>query len=280
MQHLAGKTAFITGGAGGIGFGMARAFAAEGMQVALGDLTEADLTQLPPGTAMNVHVDVTDLESVRAAVAQVIERFGAIDVVCANAGVGGGGGHVAADEYTVWNRVMAVNLDGVVHTVKSTVPAMRERGAGGHVVVTSSVAGVTALPYEFGAYTTSKFAVRGLGESLRLSLAEEGIGVSILCPGLTNTGILDEANDDGNVEFERVSGAMDPIEVGWAVVRGIRENAPYIFSHGEFADEFRTLFDEIVAAVPADQAVPADRAAFERGRRELCDRLRHLPALD
>lgn len=279
MQHLEGKTAFVTGGAGGIGFGMARAFVAEGMRVALGDLAEADLSALPPDSAMNVHVDVTDLDSVRAAVAAVHERFGAIDVVCANAGIGGGGGHVAADEYEVWNRVMAVNLDGVVHTIKSTVPAMRERGAGGHVVVTSSVAGVTALPFEFGAYTTSKFAVRGLGESLRLSLAEEGIGVSILCPGLTNTGILDETNDDGNVEFQRVEGAMDPIEVGWAVVRGIRENAPYIFSHGEFADEFRRLFDEIVDAVPVDQAVPDDRAAFERGRRELCDRLRHLPAL-
>ena len=73
---------------------------------------------------------------------------------------------------------------------------------------------------------------------------------------------------------------MDPIEVGYAVVRGIRENRPYIFSHGEFADEFRSLFDEIVAAVPVDQAVPADRAKFERGRRDLCDRLRHLPAID
>lgn len=279
MQHLEGKTAFITGGAGGIGLGMARAFTAEGMRVALADLGEADLSVLPPGSAMNVHVDVTDLDSVRAAVAAATERFGAIDVVCANAGIGGGGGHVADDEYEVWNRVMRVNLDGVVHTVKSTVPAMRERGAGGHVVVTSSVAGVTALPYEFGAYTTSKFAVRGLGESLRLSLAEEGIGVSILCPGLTNTGILHEGNEDGNVDFSSSTGAMDPIEVGWAVVRGIRANAPYIFSHGEFADEFRQLFDEIVAAVPADQAVPADRAAFERGRRELCDRLRHLPAL-
>ena len=156
---------------------------------------------------------------------------------------------------------------------------MRERAAGGHVVVTSSVAGITALPYEHGAYTTSKFAVRGLGESLRLSLAEEGIGVSILCPGLTDTGMLG-AGDEESIEFEPIAGAMDPIEVGYAVVRGIRENAAYIFSHGEFADEFRALFDEIAAAVPTDQAVPPDRALFERGRRDLCDRLRHLPALD
>jgi NAD(P)-dependent dehydrogenase (short-subunit alcohol dehydrogenase family) len=174
---------------------------------------------------------------------------------------------------------MAVNLDGVVNTVKATVPGIRQRGVGGHVVVTSSVAGITALPFEHGAYTTSKFAVRGLGESLRLSLAEEGIGVSILCPGLTDTAILGQASDE-TVEFGRISGAMNPLQVGYAVVRGIRENAPYIFSHAEFADEFRMLFDELVAAIPVDQAVPADRAEFELGRRRLCDELRHLPALD
>ena len=122
---------------------------------------------------------------------------------------------------------MRVNLDGVVDTVKATVPAMRERAAGGHVVVTSSVAGVTALPYEHGAYTTSKFAVHGLGESLRLSLAEEGIGVSILCPGLTDTGML-AADESQSVEFEPIAGAMDPIEVGYAVVRGIHENGLHL----------------------------------------------------
>jgi hypothetical protein len=73
---------------------------------------------------------------------------------------------------------------------------------------------------------------------------------------------------------------MDPLDVGYAVVRGVRENAPYIFTHSEFADEFRTLFDELVAALPTDQAVPADRMVFEKGRRDLCDGLRHLPALD
>lgn len=278
MQQLEGRTAFITGGASGIGHGMAIAFAAEGMRVAIADLDEPDLSRFAPGVAMSVRVDVTDRESVRSGVDEVVERFGAIDVVCANAGVGGGGGHAADDEYVGWQRVMSVNLDGVVHTVKATVPAMRARGGGGHVVITSSVAGITALPYEHGAYTTSKFAVRGLGESLRLSLAEEGIGVSILCPGLTDTAILG-GGDEETVEFERIEGAMAPVDVGRAVVRGIRANAPYIFTHGEFADEFRQLFDEIVAAVPADQVVPADRAQFERSRRDLCDRLRHLPAL-
>ncbi|HET8785970.1 MAG TPA: SDR family NAD(P)-dependent oxidoreductase [Candidatus Limnocylindrales bacterium] len=206
-------------------------------------------------------------------------RVATIDVVCANAGIGGGGAAVADPSYDGWERVMAVNLDGVVNTVKAIVPGMRERARGGHVVITSSVAGITALPYEHGAYTTSKFAVRGLGESLRLSLAEEDIGVSILCPGLTDTGILGGSSED-TVEFQRIDGAMDPLEVGYAVVRGIRENAPYIFTHAEFADEFQSLLEAIVAAVPTDQAVPPDRAAFELARRELCDRLRDLPAFD
>jgi NAD(P)-dependent dehydrogenase (short-subunit alcohol dehydrogenase family) len=278
MQQLAGKTAFVTGGASGIGLGMVRAFLAEGMRVAVADIHDPPQGALDASDVLSVRVDVTDRESVAVGVRHAVDRFGAVDVVCANAGIGGGGGAVADPSFEGWERVMAVNLDGVVNTVKATVPAMRERGMGGHVVITSSVAGITALPYEHGAYTTSKFAVRGLGESLRLSLAEEGIGVSILCPGLTDTGILGSSSDE-TVEFQRIDGAMDPLEVGYAVVRGIRENAPYIFTHAEFADEFRSLFDAIVAAVPTDQAVPPDRAAFEQARRDLCDRLRDLPAI-
>ena len=88
--------------------------------------------------------------------------------------------------------------------------------------------------------------------------------------------------NEGNPDalFNSMDGAMDPIEVGRAVVRGIRENLPYILSHGEFRDEIQTLFDEIIEAFPTDQAVPAARAEFERGRRELCDSLRDLPVID
>jgi len=285
VRNLAGKTALITGGASGIGAGIGRAFRDEGMRIVIADLTVIDDVVDDAGgdgaadDTLSVMMDVTDLESVRAGVAAAIERFGAIDVVCANAGIGGGGAAVADPSFDGWRRVMAVNLDGVVNTVKATLPAMRERAAGGHVVITSSVAGLTALPFEHGAYTTSKFAVRGLGESLRLSVAEEGIGVSILCPGLTDTGILGGGEEE-TVEFSRIEGAMDPLEVGRAVVRGIRDNAPYIFTHAEFADEFRSLFDALVDAVPRDQAVPPDRAEFERTRRDLCDSLRYLPAID
>jgi len=238
-----------------------------------------------------LRVDVTDRTSVADAAEAATAAFGRIHVLCNNAGIAGGGA-VADPSFVDWDRAMAVNLGGAVNVIKTFVPLIREHASGGHIVNTSSIAGITALPHEGGAYTTAKFAVRGLSESLRLSLAPEGIGVSVLCPGLTRTRILDSPDredpgakpmsreGDPDAMFNSLEGAMDPIDVGRAVVRGIRENLPYILTHGEFRDEVRDLFDEIVAAFPTDQAVPAARAAFERGRRQMCDGLRHLPVID
>jgi len=295
VRNFAGKTAFITGGASGIGLGIAKALLSEGMNVVVADVSERNIAaaraELPETGVEIVHVDVTDRGSVADAAGAALDAFGRIHVLCNNAGIAGGGA-VADPSFVDWDRAMAVNLGGAVNVVKTFVPLIREHGGGGHVVNTSSIAGVTALPYEGGAYTTAKFAVRGLSESLRLSLAPEGIGVSLLCPGLTRTRIMDAPDredpgakpmsreGDPDALFNSLEGAMDPIEVGRAVVRGIRENLPYILTHGEFRDEIRALFDEIVEAFPTDQAVPEARAAFERGRRELCDGLRHLPVID
>ena len=295
MRNFAGKTAFITGGASGIGLGMAKAMLSEGMNVVIADVNDRNIAaaraELPEAGVEIVHVDVTDRGSVADAARSAVAAFGSIHVLCNNAGIAGGGA-VADPSFVDWDRAMAVNLGGAVNVVKTFVPLIRQHGAGGHIVNTSSIAGITALPGEGGAYTTAKFAVRGLSESLRLSLAPEGIGVSVLCPGLTRTRIMDSPDrqdpgakpmsreGDPDALFNSLEGAMDPIEVGRAVVRGIRENLPYILTHSEFRDEVRSLFDEIVEAFPVDQAVPEARAAFERGRRELCDRLRHLPVID
>ena len=295
MRNFAGKTAFITGGASGIGLGIAKALLSEGMNVVVGDVSERNIAaaraELPEAGVEIVQVDVTDRGSVAEAARTAVAAFGRIHVLCNNAGIAGGGA-VADPSFIDWDRAMAVNLGGAVNVLKTLVPLIREHGEGGHVVNTSSIAGVIALPYEGGAYTTAKFAVRGLSESLRLSLAPEGIGVSVLCPGLTRTRIMDSPDrqdpgakpmsreGDPDALFNSLDGAMDPVEVGRAVVRGIRDNLPYILTHGEFRDEVRALFDEIVEAFPVDQAVPEARAAFERGRRELCDGLRHLPVID
>lgn len=295
VRNFAGKTAFVTGGASGIGLGISKALLSEEMNVVVGDVDESHIAdaraQLDGASVKFVRVDVTDRDSVANAAQSAAAAFGQVHVLCNNAGIAGGGA-VADPGFADWDWAMAVNLGGVVNVIKTFVPLIRQHRSGGHIVNTSSIAGITALPYEGGAYTTAKFAVRGLSESLRLSLAPEGIGVSVLCPGLTDTRILDApTREDPNSKpmardgdpaalFNSMDGAMDPIEVGRAVVRGIRENVPYILSHGEFRDEVRSLFDEIVSAFPTDQAVPEARAAFERGRRELCDSLRDLPVID
>jgi len=274
---------------------MAKAMLSEGMNVVIADVNDRNIAaaraELPEAGVEIVHVDVTDRGSVADAARSAVAAFGSIHVLCNNAGIAGGGA-VADPSFVDWDRAMAVNLGGAVNVVKTFVPLIRQHGAGGHIVNTSSIAGITALPGEGGAYTTAKFAVRGLSESLRLSLAPEGIGVSVLCPGLTRTRIMDSPDrqdpgakpmsreGDPDALFNSLEGAMDPIEVGRAVVSGIRENLPYILTHSEFRDEVRSLFDEIVEAFPVDQAVPEARAAFERGRRELCDGLRHLPVID
>jgi len=274
---------------------MAKAMLSEGMNVVIADVNDRNIAaaraELPEAGVEIVHIDVTDRGSVADAARRAVAAFGSIHVLCNNAGIAGGGA-VADPSFVDWDRAMAVNLGGAVNVVKTFVPLIRQHGAGGHIVNTSSIAGITALPGEGGAYTTAKFAVRGLSESLRLSLAPEGIGVSVLCPGLTRTRIMDSPDrqdpgakpmsreGDPDALFNSLEGAMDPIEVGRAVVRGIRENLPYILTHSEFRDEVRSLFDEIVEAFPVDQAVPEARAAFERGRRELCDGLRHLPVID
>ncbi|MEP7203101.1 MAG: SDR family NAD(P)-dependent oxidoreductase [Ilumatobacteraceae bacterium] len=295
MRTFTGKTAFVTGGASGIGLGISKALLSEGMNVVIGDVNESHIAdarvEFVDAHVEFITVDVTDRESVAAAAEATVAAFGAVHVLCNNAGIAGGGA-VADPGFTDWDRAMAVNLGGAVNVVKTFVPLIRHHGGGGHVVNTSSIAGITALPFEGGAYTTAKFAVRGLSESLRLSLAPEGIGVSVLCPGLTRTRILDapEREDpdvkpmaregDPDALFNSMDGAMEPIDVGRAVVRGIRENLFYILSHGEFRDEVESIFNEILDAFPTDQAVPEARAEFERGRRELCDGLRGLPVID
>ncbi len=138
------------------------------------------------------------------------------------------------------------------------------------------MAGLIPLPDTGGIYAASKFAVRGLTDSLRLNLAKDGIGVSTLCPGLTRSRIMSTASADGaapeaDALFNDMAGAMDPLELGEAVLRGIKANTPYILPHGEFKAEVREIFDEILELFPEGQDVPEARLAFERRRREVTE---------
>lgn len=288
MQDLEGKVAFITGGANGIGFGMARAFLAEGMKVVIADWNDAHLakardTLKGSNAAHFVKTNVADRANLKAAVDEALGAFGKIHVLCNNAGVNGGG---AADdpEFEDFDRVMAVNFGGVLNGTKLIAPIIKAQGEGGHVVCTSSMAGVVPL-IGFAAYSASKYAVRGYAESLRMQLAPLGIGVSCLFPGATRTGMLfppedrpeldfheAEANDFQKALWEAARTGVDPLDTGRAVVEAIRENRFHIFTNREFLDEVKELNREMEAAFPV-QDPPAGRAKFESMRADLARNL-------
>jgi len=288
MKHFSGRVAFVTGGASGIGYGLVQNFLGLGMKVIAVDFNREYLQEKRQALAGrdDVHfidADVGDRDQVRAAAAEAVRRFGRIHVLCNNAGVGGGGDTHEPD-FDPWDRALRVNLGGVVNGVKIIAPLILAHGEGGHIVNTSSMAGIVPLPLPgLGAYQTAKFAVRGFTESLRMSLAPHGIGVSCLFPGGTRTRIIEAgARNDAErmAAAEMTASWMDPVELGAQVVEGIRRNAPYILTHVEFRDEVRELCGMLDAAFPREQEVPADRRAFEDRRRAMIEQLRALPVKD
>ena len=284
MQDLAGKVAFITGGANGIGFGMVRAFLSEGMKVVIADWSGPNLEKakaaLKGGNAVAfVRTNVADRSDLQSAVDEALSVFGKIHVLCNNAGVNGGG---TADDpdFDAWDKAMAVNLGGVINGSKLIVPIIKAQGEGGHVVCTSSMAGVVPLP-GLAAYSTAKYAVRGFAESLRMQLAPLGIGVSCLFPGATRTGMLfapedkpeDAIDEAGATDFQKAlwdaaRSAIDPLDTGRAVVEAIKENRFHIFTNREFLAEVIERNREMEAAFP-EQDPPPGRVRFETLRAEM-----------
>ena len=269
MEKFAGRVAVITGGASGIGLGIARAAAAAGMRVALLDIEETALDEakraLAAGGALfTVRADVSDPASLAAAAEHVLARFGRIDVICNNAGVLAQG-PLADSTGRDWEWLVGVNLLGVVHGMRVFVPHLRAHGEGGHVVNTASVAGLSALP-GLGIYTVTKHAVVALSEVLREELAPEGIGVSVLCPGGVRTRIHEAGRNRpavlGGPDAAHAAPAeaivqdgMDPVAVGERVLRAIRDNELYVLTHPEFRALFAARAEAILAAY--------DRAAKE-----------------
>jgi len=280
MDDFKGKTAFITGGAAGIGLAMAREFLQAGAQVVIADIREDALEKavksLASGT--NVHairLDVTD----RTAWSRVMANIGKVHILCANAGIFIGGPTQDAT-YDDWDFCLGINLGGVVNAVRSVVPHMIAQGEGGHIVLTSSINGLFASG-AVGPYTASKFAVTGIGECLRMNLAPHGISVSILCPGpvasdlfestpavrpksLSDTGAhLVKTDERDPVSQEIFAGAMSTDEVGRRVMQGIRRNDLYIVTHAEIRDVLEARMKALLAALPAEP-VPATRAKSAR----------------
>lgn len=290
MKNLSGRVAFITGGASGIGLGIARSFLRAGIRVAIADVSREHLddaaAQLAtePGEHLLLQLDVTDRAAFARAADAAEQRFGKVHLLCNNAGIGSGPAMLTAT-FEDWDRMIGINLMGVVNGIVTFLPRILAHGEGGYVVNTSSMAGILPMPEPGGIYTTTKFAVRGMTESLRMALAPKGIGAAVLCPGLTKTRILDrarEAKKQGKAAtlsagfVDAQLNAMDPLFVGQAVLEGIERNDGYILPHGEFIDEVHAMHEEIEAAFRTDLPCHPERAAFEKVRRGMCDTARAL----
>lgn len=287
MKDFAGRTAFITGGANGIGLGLARALVAEGCNVVVADIRQesidAALKSLPGAQVMGVRMDVASRADFARAATAVEARFGAVTLLFNNAGINLFQ-TIEESSFDDWDWVLGVNFHGVVNGVATFVPRMVTAGKGGYVVTTASMASFLAAGVP-GIYNTTKFAVRGMSESLRASLAPKGIGVSVLCPGLVKSYIyasddirpaalkggakpVDAANVKRLADIHEFG--MEPDVIAARTLEAMRENRFHIFSHPEFRDELRELFDEILADF-RDYPVDAGhdkRVGFEKMRRE------------
>jgi NAD(P)-dependent dehydrogenase (short-subunit alcohol dehydrogenase family) len=266
MQELRGRVAVITGAGSGIGRGMALAFADAGMHVVAADVdgkaARAVADELAErGVRSLAHeVDVSDRAAMGALADRVYTELGAVHVLCNNAGIATGGPvqEMADDD---WGWVLAVNLHGVVHGLQAFVPRMQAQQGEAHIVNTASMAGLVAYP-GLTAYTTTKFAVVGLSESIRQDLEPFGIGVSVLCPGLVSTRIFDSGRNrprrfggpkplaEGAGQALRERG-IDPLEVGRAVCEAVRRNEPYIFTHPQARASVAERFDAVLRAFDA-----------------------------
>ncbi|RJT21207.1 SDR family NAD(P)-dependent oxidoreductase [Chakrabartia godavariana] len=287
MIEFAGRTAFITGGANGIGIGLVRALLAEGCKVAIADIREDSIEQalksLDNQMVMGVQVDVSQRDAMAKAADEVEAKFGPVSLLFNNAGINLFQS-IEDSSYSDWDWVMGVNLHGPINGVMTFVPRMIAAGNGGYIVNTASMAGWLAAGSP-GIYNTTKFAVRGMSESLRSSLAPHGIGVSILCPGLVKSYIyasddvrpkelLDGAKPVDTENVKRLADfhefGMEPDVIAARVLDGMRENRAYIFSHPEFKDEVADLFQEYLADFrdyPNDPGFEK-RIGFEKFRRE------------
>jgi NAD(P)-dependent dehydrogenase (short-subunit alcohol dehydrogenase family) len=279
-----GKTALITGGVSGIGFGIARAFSNAGIDLILTYRDEthreaaaawfAEQHRPPPRF---IKLDVTD----RARWTEVAAEVGTLHVLVNNAGVSVFGPTDEAS-HADYDWIMGVNFGGPVNALIALLPEMKAHGEGGHVVNVASMAAFCAGP-QAGIYTASKFALRGLTECLRYNLAPHGIGVSLMCPGLTRTNAWDSAlkRPDAfaksgfapadRVELEQFGKGfdfgMDPLEVGEKTLAGMSANKGLILTHPDHREDFAEIAAELMAALP-DEPIPEGRAHIEALRRE------------
>lgn len=259
METLRDRVGVVTGAASGIGRALAIGLAEEGASVVLADVEAEPLAESAALVAalgvecLPVVTDVTDAGSVAALAEATVDRFGAVHVLCNNAGVGGGG--LIKDQQLVdWQWVIDVNLWGVVNGIHAFLPLLRQAPEA-HIMSTASVAGLTATP-GLGPYNATKFAVVAIMETLHHELAQDdeaNVGVSVLCPGVVKTNIVtaqrnrpehlkrERANERPRTDARRrnanvaaaVAAGMEPADVAAKVVQAMKDRQFWVLSHPE-----------------------------------------------
>jgi len=270
VQELAGKVAFITGGGSGVALGQAKVFAGEaGMKVVIADIRQDHLDEAMAyfrSKNLPVHpirLDITDREAYVRAADEAERVFGPVDLLCNTAGVSQFG-PVEQATYDDWDWQIDVNLKGMINGVQTFLPRMIDRGQGGHIVNTASMSAFVALP-NTAIYCTTKYAVRGYTESLRIELEKFGIGVSLLCPGGVNTNIHESvlARPDRYARtgyygadpevFKRlksvIESGIDPVDLARIVLEAVRRNDFWILPYPEFIPTLEQYNEQVIAAL-------------------------------
>ncbi len=276
MTDVAGRTAFITGGANGIGLGIARAFASAGAKLALVDIEPEALgrakEELSAVTQVETHIlDVRDREAYARVADEVEAALGPVSLLFNNAGVAGGApAHKLT--YQLWDWGIGINLIGVINGIQTFLPRMAERSLGGQIVNTASGAGLVASGSGV-LYNTAKFGVVGLTEALRLELAPMNIGTTVLCPGPVATDIIArtrglqpraksslaaEERDSAVARSGRMTNwlanGVPPDDVGRMVLDAVLNNRLYIHTDRVMYAGIEARTREILAAMPAEEA--------------------------
>ncbi len=277
MRDIAGKTAFVTGGGSGIGLAMARALAREGARVVITDIDAARLqagaeTLAADGAdALAVQLDVTDPASWDAAKAEA-DAFGPVSILCSNAGVGGGSGAFESYDPEVWRWNYAVNADAHLHACRTFLGDMKARGEPAHLLITASMVAIVPPPISV-AYISSKFAALGIAMALRNELSTTNVGISVLCPGMVATSIVETTRTLRPVQQEVgdaaatsqamqavLAGGMPPGPIGDHVVRAIKAGDFFVFTHPEWKPRVEDQQAALLAAfgVSADPSYAGD----------------------
>jgi NAD(P)-dependent dehydrogenase (short-subunit alcohol dehydrogenase family) len=299
VKDFTGKIAVVTGAASGIGRALAEKFIQEGMKVVLADIEEAALSRTEAdlrksgASVLAVVTDVSKADDVDALAQRTISEYGAVHILCSNAGVGGDLAWSWEHAPEMWGWVLGVNLWGVIHGIRSFVPIMLSQKTEAHVVNTASIGGLTSLPF-FSPYHAAKFAVVSLSESLHyeLSMQQSKVRVSVLCPGFVSTDIMDLARNRPSCLQDHVrersvipqawydawntfiAAGTPPKQIAEHVTEAVREERFYVLPHPDMIELVRTRMETIlkqrnpVLQLPdvLNEAIEASRLARQSSR--------------